>query len=152
MTKEIITSSPEETFEFGVQFAADLKPSRIVTFTGGLGAGKTTCIRGICRGLGVTEHITSPTFTLINEYKGRIPVYHFDFYRLQSDDELVDLGLEEYFEKNGICLIEWPDVAADVLPLQRYEMVLTWDLEADHPNSRKIQLTEHRESYAASRN
>ncbi|MDZ7723988.1 MAG: tRNA (adenosine(37)-N6)-threonylcarbamoyltransferase complex ATPase subunit type 1 TsaE [candidate division KSB1 bacterium] len=143
MTREIITSSPEETFEFGVRFAAQLQPSNVVTFVGDLGAGKTTCIRGICRGLGVTDHITSPTFTLINEYEGCIPVYHFDFYRLQDSGELGDLGLEEYFEKNGIFLIEWPAVAVDLLPPRRYEMRLSWDFSADHPNSRKLILTEH---------
>ncbi len=124
---ETTVTSPEETQKLGSDFAATLMPGSIIAFKGDLGAGKTTCIKGVCAGLGVTQHVTSPTFTLINEYAGRVPVFHFDFYRIHSEYEVVDLGLSEYFEGDGVCLIEWPDVIESLLPAKRYEMHLKWD-------------------------
>ena len=99
----------------------------MLIFKGDLGAGKTTCIKGVCAGLGVTQPVTSPTFTLINEYQGRLPVYHFDFYRIRSEIETLDLGLQEYFEGDGVCLIEWPEVIVDKLPTKRYEFHMNRD-------------------------
>lgn len=122
-----IVSSPQETQKLGAEFARTLTPGTVITFNGNLGAGKTTCIKGLCAGLGVTQHVTSPTFTLINEYAGDLPVYHFDFYRIQSEYEVVDLGLAEYFEGDGVCLIEWPDVIEHLLPKNRFEFRLEWD-------------------------
>ncbi len=123
-----IVSSPQETHNLGAKFAETLTPGSVITFNGNLGAGKTTCIQGVCAGLGVTQHVTSPTFTLINEYAGKLPVYHFDFYRIQSDYEVTDLGLAEYFEGDGVCLIEWPDVIEHLLPKNRFEFFLQWDI------------------------
>ena len=134
---ENITHSPEETFAIGVEFSKQILPGSVLCFKGDLGAGKTVCIKGICAGLGVTEHVTSPTFTLINEYNGRLPIYHFDFYRIQSDYDVVDLGLEEYFDGDGVCLIEWPDVIESLLPKKRYEFRLKWDPSFD-PEKRSI--------------
>ena len=126
----MITSSPEETYDLGSEFAIRLSPGSIICFYGDLGAGKTTCIKGICAGLGVTSHVTSPTFTLINEYNGRLPIYHFDFYRINSDSETLDLGLDEYFFGDGICLIEWPSVINSLVPKNRFEFHLKWDFSA----------------------
>ncbi|MBN1479158.1 tRNA (adenosine(37)-N6)-threonylcarbamoyltransferase complex ATPase subunit type 1 TsaE [candidate division KSB1 bacterium] len=139
MTKiyENIVRSANETFQLGADFSTRLLPGSILTFKGELGAGKTTCIKGICAGLGVQQHVTSPTFTLINEYKGRIPVYHFDFYRIHSEFEVIDLGLTEYFEDDAVCLIEWPKVIEALLPEHRYEFHLTWD-PATLTNTRHI--------------
>lgn len=122
-----IVASPDETLKLGRDFASQLVPGTVITFNGNLGAGKTTCIQGICAGLDVKEHVTSPTFTLINEYNGRLPVYHFDFYRIQSEYEVIDLGLVEYFEGDGVCLIEWPEVIQSLLPIHRFEFYLKWD-------------------------
>ncbi len=112
----LITHSPEQTAEFGKNFALRLSPSDVIAFKGSLGSGKTTCIRAICEGLQVAEIVTSPTFTLINEYHGRFPVYHFDFYRIHDVRELEDLGVLEYFYGDGICLVEWPELVEELLP------------------------------------
>ena len=119
--------SPKETFELGHKFSGKISSGNVLIFKGDLGAGKTTCIKGVCAGLGVTQPVTSPTFTLINEYQGRLPVYHFDFYRIRSEIETLDLGLQEYFEGDGVCLIEWPEVIVDKLPTKRYEFHMNWD-------------------------
>ena len=111
-----ITNEEEETEELGSKVSSYLKRGDVLAFTGELGAGKTHFIKGICAGLGIKGNISSPTFTLINEYKeGLLPVYHFDFYRI-SEEDLHDLGYWEYIEGSGICLIEWADRAESLLP------------------------------------
>lgn len=135
---KFISESREETIEFGKQFSRELHPGSVVAFYGNLGSGKTTLIRGICTGLAVNEVVTSPTFTLINEYHGKIPVYHFDFYRITSELELHDLGVEEYFNGDGICLIEWPEVVHDLLPEKRIEIHLNARFEPGWENKREI--------------
>lgn len=112
------TTSPTETLEVGRRLAGRLKPGQVVALYGDLGSGKTHLAKGICAGLGLDpERVTSPTFALINEYVGKKwTVYHFDTYRLKSLDEFLALGYEEYFEGDGVCLIEWPDVVESVLP------------------------------------
>ncbi len=116
--QEIISTSAEETFEFGRQLGTMLQSGDLVGFTGDLGAGKTVCIQGIAVGLEVHDRkaVTSPTYTLIHEYQGRIPIYHFDVYRLAQEDDLHDLGYEEYFYGNGVTLIEWADRIRSFLP------------------------------------
>jgi|GEM_PF-569341 len=116
LVERFISRSASETHDFGFRFARTLQTGEVILFQGHLGSGKTTCIRGLCAGLGINEIITSPTFTLINEYRGRLPVYHFDFYRIRGFSELHDLGVEEYFQGDGVCLIEWPEVATPLLP------------------------------------
>ncbi len=110
-----ITGSPEETENKGEKIASLLKPGDVVGFTGELGAGKTCMIKGICLGLKVSETVSSPTFTIINEYKGLLPVYHFDLYRITEED-LTELGYREYFEGSGVCLLEWADRAPALFP------------------------------------
>jgi tRNA threonylcarbamoyladenosine biosynthesis protein TsaE len=134
---DLKTSEAEETHNFGFEFSKQLSPGSIICFYGDLGAGKTTCIKGICAGLGVSQPVTSPTFTLINEYNGRLPIYHFDFYRIGSSNETFELGLDEYFFGEGVCLIEWPDVINELLPPNRFEFHLKWDF-SDEPNVRII--------------
>ena len=119
MFLEIRLNNLEETEEFGIKLGKILKSGDIVCLNGDLGAGKTTLTKSICLGLGVEEYITSPTFTLINQYKGRVPVYHFDVYRLENVDELYDLGFDEYFYGNGVCIIEWAERIEKLLPRER---------------------------------
>lgn len=109
----------KETSEFGIKLGSLLKPGDVVCLNGDLGAGKTTLTKSIGIGLGVDDYITSPTFSLINEYVGRMPVYHFDVYRLENADELYDLGFDEYFYGRGVSIIEWADRIENLLPEER---------------------------------
>jgi len=119
-----VTGSAEETRALGERLSRRLAPGDVVALYGGLGSGKTTLTQGVCRGLGVREVVNSPTFTIVNEYRGRCPVYHLDCYRLEGAEDLVGLGSEEYFYGDGVCLIEWAEKAADVLPARRFDVRL----------------------------
>ncbi len=99
--------SEEETEKIGEQFASVLRTGELVALCGGMGMGKTAITRGIARGLGYTERVTSPTYAIVNEYYGDIPVFHFDLYRLGSADELFDIGFDEYFSRGGVLVVEW---------------------------------------------
>ena len=113
---EIITHSPEETRALGERLAGAIGPGTVVAFTGDLGAGKTAFISGMARGLGIEERVTSPTFTIVNEYEGgRLPLFHFDMYRLGSADELFDIGWEDYLARGGVCAVEWSENVAEAL-------------------------------------
>ena len=113
---EIITNSPAETEAAGAALAARLNPGSVIAFTGDLGAGKTAFTRGLARGLGVEERVTSPTFTIVNEYEGgRLPLFHFDMYRLGSADELFDIGWEDYLRRGGVCAVEWSENVEEAL-------------------------------------
>jgi len=137
--KPLITNNAEETRILGEKIASLLKSGDTVAFTGELGAGKTCLIKAICTGLGVKENVSSPTFTIIQEYKGILPVYHFDLYRLKEHD-LYDLGYWEYFEKDGICLIEWADRASDLLPEKSIRINIEYidDITPENFSRRKI--------------
>ncbi|MFA5839504.1 MAG: tRNA (adenosine(37)-N6)-threonylcarbamoyltransferase complex ATPase subunit type 1 TsaE [Candidatus Margulisiibacteriota bacterium] len=111
-----ITRSAEETIAFGKAIGKVLKPNAIIALEGQLGAGKTTLVQGIAEGLGVSDYITSPTFIIINEYKGRFPLYHFDLYRLENINAIEELGIEEYFNRGGVCVIEWAEKLGDFKP------------------------------------
>jgi tRNA threonylcarbamoyladenosine biosynthesis protein TsaE len=121
---KIVTNSVEETIELGARFGEQLQSGDVVALIGNLGSGKTHFTRGICRGLQVTQPVTSPTFVLINEYRGRLPVYHFDFYRLESEAEIWDLGIEDYLSGDGVCVIEWAERGLKRLPENRIEIHL----------------------------
>lgn len=113
---EHISISPEETERIGEQLARQLLPGSVVAFTGDLGAGKTAFVRGMARGLGISERVTSPTFTIVNEHEGgRLPLFHFDMYRLGSSDELFDIGWEDYLRRGGVCAVEWSEIVRDAL-------------------------------------
>lgn len=116
---EILLKGLEKTKEFGIKLGSLLKSGDVVCLNGDLGSGKTTLTKAIGLGLGVDDYITSPTFALINEYKGRMPVYHFDVYRLENVEELYDLGFDEYFYGRGVSIIEWADKIERFLPEER---------------------------------
>ena len=110
------TNNPEQTEALGAQLAQRLAPGDAVAFFGDLGAGKTAFVRGMARGLGIRESVTSPTYTVVNEYhSGRIPLFHFDLYRLSGPDDLFDIGWEDYLERGGICAVEWSERAEELL-------------------------------------
>ena len=111
------TNSPEETEALGASLAQELEPGAVLAFTGDLGAGKTAFVRGLARGLGCPGRVTSPTFTIVNEYEGgRLPLFHFDMYRLSSSDELFDIGWEDYLSRGGVCAVEWSESFPEALP------------------------------------
>ena len=113
---EFLTSSPEQTEAVGEALAAHLHPGDVIAYYGGLGAGKTAFTRGLARGLGVCEPVTSPTYTIVNEYlSGRMPLFHFDMYRLSSSEELFDIGWEDYRARGGVCAVEWSENVDDAL-------------------------------------
>lgn len=117
MRKTLHIASEKETEKLGEKIGQAAKPGMVVALIGDLGTGKTTLTKSIARGLGVTETVTSPTFNIIREYKtGRIPLYHFDVYRIADPEEMFELGYEEYFYGDGICVVEWADIIEELLP------------------------------------
>ena len=115
-SQRFITNGPEETEALGARLARALEPGAVVAFTGDLGAGKTAFVRGLARGLDVRDRVTSPTFTIVNEYEGgRLPLFHFDLYRLGSADELFDIGWEDYLARGGVCAVEWSERMEELL-------------------------------------
>ena len=113
---EFLTNSPEETEAVGKRLGAVLKPGAVIAYQGDLGAGKTAFTRGVALGLGAKEQVTSPTYTIVNEYlSGKYPLFHFDMYRLASSDDLFDIGWEDYLDRGGICAVEWSENVADAM-------------------------------------
>ena len=113
---EFITNSPSETEALGTALGKILQPGAVIAYRGDLGAGKTAFTRGLARGLGCSELVTSPTYTIVNEYLGgRMPLFHFDMYRLGSSDDLFDIGWEDYLERGGVCAVEWSENVADAM-------------------------------------
>ncbi len=112
------TSSFEETVEFGRKLGAILKPGDVICLSGDLGTGKTALTNGIAKGLDIDSYVTSPTFTLVNEYEGRFPLYHFDVYRIADPEEMFDIGFDEYIYGDGISIIEWGEQISHILPLE----------------------------------
>ena len=134
---EFITNSAQETEQVGQALGARLQPGTVLAYEGDLGAGKTAFTRGLARGLGATEQVTSPTYTIVNEYlSGRIPLFHFDMYRLTSADDLWDIGWEDYLERGGVCAVEWSENVRDAL-----EDAITVRIEKLGEESRKITIT-----------
>lgn len=111
---KIVTNNEKETFAAGEQLAKQLKPGDVVALYGGLGAGKTAFVSGLAHGLGLSARVSSPTFTIVNEYLGKISLFHFDMYRLKNSDELFEIGWEDYLERGGICAVEWSENVKDV--------------------------------------
>ncbi|MCB5238887.1 tRNA (adenosine(37)-N6)-threonylcarbamoyltransferase complex ATPase subunit type 1 TsaE [Niallia alba] len=125
----------EETIGFAERIASLLEAGDVITLEGDLGAGKTTFTKGIARGLGITKTVNSPTFTIIKEYQGTMPLYHMDVYRLKDSDE--DLGFDEYFEGDGVTVVEWAHLIEDQLPLEYLQIQLFYD----NTSGRKIVLS-----------
>lgn len=123
MELQINLQTPAETQQLAERLAAYLQPGFVITLEGDLGAGKTTFTQGLARGLGITQVVNSPTFTIIKEYNGRLPLYHMDVYRV--GDDVDSLGLDEYFFGDGVCVVEWASLIEDVLPEERLELFIT---------------------------
>ena len=141
----IETHDPEETFEVGRTIGMNAKPGQIYTLTGDLGVGKTVFTQGVAVGLGITEPVNSPTFTIIQEYEdGRLPFYHFDVYRIGDLEEMEEIGYDDYFFGQGICLIEWAELIEEILPEKRIEVTIEKDLEKGF-EYRKITIEERGE-------
>ena len=141
----IETHDPEETFEVGRKIGMNAKPGQIYTLTGDLGVGKTVFTQGVAAGLGITEPVNSPTFTIIQEYEdGRLPFYHFDVYRIGDLEEMEEIGYDDYFFGQGICLIEWAELIEEILPEKRIEVTIEKDVEKGF-EYRKITIEERGE-------
>ena len=135
---KVVSKSVEETIDFGVKFARGLRKGDVVALIGDLGAGKTVFTKGIAKGLGVknSRYVNSPTFVIIKEYKGKLPLYHFDLYRLDSHSCLDDMNYEEYFYGDGVTVIEWADKIRELLPKKYWEV----GLKAIDEKNRKIEI------------
>ena len=133
---EFITNSPEETETVGVALGKILTPGTVIAYRGDLGAGKTAFTRGLARGLGYRDPVTSPTYTIVNEYLGgRLPLFHFDMYRLVSSDDLWDIGWEDYLERGGVCAVEWSENVDDAM-----ENAIFITIHKTGEESRKIEI------------
>lgn len=121
---EYISHSPTETEAIGEALARTLVPGTVIACRGDLGMGKTAFTRGLARGLGCSARVTSPTFTIVNEYPGRIPLFHFDWYRLSGAEALFDIGWDDYLDRGGICVVEWSERAEDALPPEAVQVTL----------------------------
>ena len=125
----IETRSPQETFELGKKIGETAKPGQVYTLNGDLGVGKTVFTQGVASGLGITEAVSSPTFTIVQVYEeGRLPFYHFDVYRISDPEEMYEIGFEEYIEGEGVCFIEWANLIEELLPEQYTEIHIDKDL------------------------
>ena len=136
---QITTHSADETQALGQKLASRLAPGDVIAYFGDLGAGKTAFTRGLAQGLGITDPVTSPTYTIVNEYlSGRIPLFHFDMYRLSSSDELFDIGWEDYLSRGGVCAVEWSENVEDAL---QDAIRVTIKKDGDDPAPRHITIT-----------
>ena len=115
-TQVYISSCEQDTEKFGAEIAEKMKPGTVVAMYGGLGMGKTAFTRGMAKGLGLGSRVNSPTFTIVNEYLGDVPLFHFDMYRLGSDEELFEIGWEDYLDRGGICAVEWSENVEEAFP------------------------------------
>lgn len=140
--KYVETYRPEETFELGRKIGQEALPGSVYTLIGDLGTGKTVFTQGLARGLGITEPVSSPTFTILQIYEeGRCPLYHFDVYRIGDISEMDEIGYEDCFYGDGVCLIEWADLVEEILPERFTEIRISKDLEKGF-DYRKIQIKE----------
>ena len=138
MSHRFLSYNENETISWGKKLSQFLEPGDVIGFFGDLGSGKTRTIQGICQGLACGGEVSSPTFTIINEYQGKFPIYHFDFYRIESETEIFDLGYEEYFYNEGICLIEWAERVRLLLPPNHIEIYLKGFFQPGQENLREI--------------
>ena len=130
MEKIIETADPEETFKIGIALGLSAKPGDIYTLNGDLGVGKTVFTQGVAKGLGITEHVNSPTFTIVQVYEsGRLPFYHFDVYRIGDIEEMDEIGYEDYFFGNGVCIIEWAELISELIPQDAKKITIEKNLE-----------------------
>lgn len=138
MFGEFITNSEEETTALAVSLAEKLASGDVICLFGDLGVGKTVFTKGVCRALGTDEYVSSPTFTIVNEYEARdFSISHFDMYRIEDASELIEIGFDEYLSKNGICIIEWPENIYDELPKKRIDVTIE-RVSFDEEQKRKV--------------
>ena len=133
------SNSTKETENIAKAFAKTLKAGDVVCINGDLGAGKTAFTAGIAKGLGVTDCVSSPTFTIVNCYDGIIPLYHFDVYRISDSSEMFEIGFDEYLSGDGVSVIEWAEIISDILPENRYDITITKNLDI-HDDYREIMI------------
>ena len=131
------SNSPKETENIAKAFAKKLEKGDVLCLSGDLGVGKTAFVQGLAKGLGIEEYISSPTFTIVNCYSGKLPFYHFDVYRIGDSEEMYEIGYEEYVYGEGISVIEWPQLISDILPEKRYDIEIKKNLDI-HENFREI--------------
>ncbi|MCF3943178.1 tRNA (adenosine(37)-N6)-threonylcarbamoyltransferase complex ATPase subunit type 1 TsaE [Oceanobacillus alkalisoli] len=141
---EFIAHSLEETEEIAMRLANLLQPGDLLTLEGELGSGKTTFTKGLAKGLGITRNVNSPTFTIVKQYKGRIPLYHMDVYRLEDSDE--DIGFSEYFHGDGVSVVEWAEFIKDYLPEERLEIGIEY---TDDDQARKLKFNAFGDHYCS---
>jgi tRNA threonylcarbamoyladenosine biosynthesis protein TsaE len=146
LVHRLVSTSASQTLHIAGEWAALLHPGNVVAFYGNLGSGKTTFIRGLCSGLNVTDGVSSPTFTLVNEYQGLLRIYHLDLYRITTLGGLKDIGLEEYFYSDGVCLVEWPEIVQSILPAGHQAIRLSFDFDKLGPEARIIEVLQHNDS------
>ena len=133
---QFFTTTPEETEALGARLAAALHGGEVIAYRGELGAGKTAFTRGLAQGLGISMRVTSPTYTIVNEYTGgRLPLFHFDMYRLHDADDLFDIGWEDYLERGGVCAVEWSENVAEAMT-----GAITVTIEKTGDDARKITI------------
>ena len=136
--------SYEETHKIATEIADTLNGGEFIAMYGDLGAGKTAFVQGLAKALGINSHITSPTFTIVNEYEGRLPLYHFDVYRIADPDEMYEIGYDEYIYSDGVCVVEWAELIEDLFPEKYYKITILKDEEKGF-DYRKIIFEESRE-------
>ena len=141
----IITNSEHETILEGQKLGKELSPGAVVALYGGLGAGKTAFTRGLAAGLGISMSVSSPTFTIVNEYPGETPLFHFDMYRLEDENELFDIGWDDYLERNGVCAVEWSEKVPGALP---HDTVFV-KIESLGDDVRRLEITDRVSNHAS---
>ena len=129
MNERMETNNPEATEALGEKLGREARAGQIYCLSGDLGVGKTVFTKGFAKGLGITEHVTSPTFAIVNEYEGRLPLYHFDVYRIEEPEEMEEIGYEEYFYGQGVCLVEWASLVEEIIPPEAVWITIEKDLD-----------------------
>ena len=138
---KITSHAPIETLELGKEFGAAAPSGTVFALRGDLGAGKTLFAKGLALGLEIDDNVSSPTFTIVNEYlEGEIPFYHMDIYRINDEEELDEIGIEEYFQENGIVAVEWPDLLGDLLPKEHIDMYFSKEYDEEGNEWREINI------------
>lgn len=123
------SNSYEDTIKIATKIADSFKGGEFIAMYGDLGAGKTAFVQGIAKALGISDHVTSPTFTIVNEYYGRLPLYHFDVYRISDPDEMYEIGYDEYIDGDGVCMVEWAELIEDLFPPEYTKITILKDTE-----------------------
>ena len=141
---EYVSNSSADTKKIAYEFSQGLKSGDVVCMYGEMGAGKTAFVQGLAEGLGIEGPITSPTFTILNEYFGRLALYHFDVYRIGEAEEMYEIGYDEYIDGDGVSVIEWPQLIEDMLPRARYNVTIAKDYGMENGDYRKITIEENK--------